>query len=91
MVRKRWTIADTCQVVEAVIANQGKWFTPEQFEELAQRVDCSRGSIEPMVWRLQTVLGYPVTSDARGISALDRAVAQLYLEHDSRLKVTKSI
>ena len=84
--RKKWTILDTVQVVEAVIANDGQGFTGEQFEELAQRVNSTRTAIDPMVWRIQTVLGYPVTTQAGGITALDRAVAQLYLGHDPRLK-----
>jgi hypothetical protein len=85
MARKVWTILDTVQVAEAVIANVGKWLTPDQFSELSQTVHCTRGSIEPMFWRMQTVLGYAGTQPAKGISKLDRAVANLYLGHDPRL------
>jgi hypothetical protein len=84
--RKKWTVFDTVQVAEAVIANDGKWLAADQFEELAQQVNCSRGAIEPMYWRIQTVLGYAGQRPAAGISRLDRAVAQLYLGHDPRLE-----
>jgi hypothetical protein len=84
--RKKWTILDTVQVAEAVIANDGKWLTNEEFEELTQRVNCTRGSAETVVWRIQTVLGYAGQRPAQGITVLDRAVAQLYLGHDPRLK-----
>jgi hypothetical protein len=43
MARKTWTILDTVQVAEAVIASEGKWLTLEGFSELAEQVDCSRG------------------------------------------------
>lgn len=84
--RKKWTILDTVQVAEAVLANEGNAFTGEQFDELAEQVNCSRGAAETVVWRIQTVLGFSDASPAQGISALDRAVAQLYLGHDPRLK-----
>jgi hypothetical protein len=50
--RKKWTILDTVQVAEAVIANDGKWLTNEEFEDLTQRVNCTRGSAEVVVWRM---------------------------------------
>jgi hypothetical protein len=84
--RKKWTILDTVHVAEAVIANKGKWLTTEQFEELIERISCTRGSAETVVWRMQTVLGYAGQRPAQGITQLDRAVAQLYLSHDPRLK-----
>ena len=84
--RKKWTILDTVQVAEAVIANDGKWLSPEGFEELMERVGCTRGSAETVVWRMQTVLGYAGQRPAAGITRLDRAVAQLYLGHDPRLE-----
>ncbi len=84
--RKKWTILDTVQVAEAVIANDGKWLTDEGFEGLVQQVGCTRGSAETVFWRIQTVLGYAGQRPAQGITVLDRAVAQLYLGHDPRLK-----
>lgn len=56
--RKKWTILDTVQVAEAVIANDGKWLTEDGFERLMQQVGCTRGSAETVFWRIQTVLGY---------------------------------
>ncbi|WP_141249311.1 hypothetical protein BB736_002615 [Mycobacterium avium subsp. hominissuis] len=88
--RKKWTIFDTVQVAEAVIANEGKWLSEEGFEELMQRVGCTRGSAETVYWRIQTVLGYAGGRPAQGITVLDRAVAQLYLGHDPRLKDVQS-
>ena len=84
--RKKWTILDTVQVAEAVIGNDGKWLTDEGFQELMQQVGCTRGSAETVFWRIQTVLGYGGQRPAHGITLLDRAVAQLYLGHDPRLK-----
>lgn len=84
--RKKWTIFDTVQVAEAVIANEGKWLSENSFEELMQRVGCTRGSAETVFWRMQTVLGYSGERPAQGITVLDRAVAQLYLGHDPRLR-----
>lgn len=84
--RKKWTILDTVQVAEAVIANDGKWLSEDGFENLMQQVGCTRGSAETVFWRLQTVLGYAGQRPAKGITVLDRAVAQLYLGHDPRLK-----
>ncbi|MDX1883248.1 hypothetical protein [Mycolicibacterium sp. 120270] len=84
--RKKWTVLDTVQVVEAVIDNDGQNLTGDQYAELAKRVGSTRSAIEPMVWRIQTVLGYPVTTKAQGITALDRAVAQLYRDHDPRVR-----
>ncbi|WP_094293440.1 hypothetical protein [Mycobacterium neumannii] len=84
--RKKWTIFDTVQVTEAVIANEGKWLSEEGFEGLMQRVGCTRGSAETVYWRIQTVLGYAGGRPAQGITVLDRAVAQLYLGHDPRLR-----
>lgn len=84
--RKKWTILDTVQVAEAVIDNDGKWLTDDGFEKLMQRVGCTRGSAETVFWRIQTVLGYAGQRPAQGITVLDRAVAQLYLGHDPRLK-----
>lgn len=84
--RKRWTILDTVQVAETVIANNGQWLPDQGFEELMQRVGCTRGSAETVYWRIQTVLGYAGQRPAQGITVLDRAVAQLYLGHDPRLK-----
>jgi hypothetical protein len=82
--RKTWTVSDTCRFADAVIANEGRDLTAEQLEALSDEVNCSRGSAETMVWRMQTVLGYAVT--AADTSALDRAVGQLFLEHDPRLR-----
>ncbi|SHW64422.1 hypothetical protein [Mycobacteroides abscessus] len=84
--RKKWTILDTVQVAEAVISNDGKWLTDDGFEQLVQQVSCTRGSAETVFWRMQTVLGYAGQRPAQGITVLDRAVAQLYLGHDPRLK-----
>lgn len=84
--RKKWTILDTVQVAEAVIGNHGKWLTEDGFEQLMQEVSCTRGSAETVFWRMQTVLGYAGQRPAQGITVLDRAVAQLYLGHDPRLK-----
>ena len=84
MVQKRWTVLDTCRFADAVIANEGRDLTADQLDALSDEVNCSRGSAETMVWRMQTVLGYPVK--AADTSKLDRAVAQLFLEHDPRLK-----
>lgn len=84
--RKKWTILDTVQVAEAVIGNEGKWLTDEAFEKLMGEVGCTRGSAETVYWRIQTVLGYGGQRPAQGITVLDRAVAQLYLGHDPRLK-----
>ena len=53
--RKKWTTLDTVQIAEAVIANDGKWLTNEELEDLTQRVNCTRGSAEVVVWRMQTV------------------------------------
>lgn len=77
---------DTCHVAEAVIANDGRNLTGEQLTALCEATNCSRGSAETVVWRMQTVLGYPMNKSARGISALDRGVARLYLDHDPRLR-----
>lgn len=84
--RKKWTILDTVQVAEAVIGNEGKWLTDEGFEKLMEQVGCTRGSAETVYWRIQTVLGYAGQRPAQGITVLDRAVAQLYLGHDPRIK-----
>jgi hypothetical protein len=81
--RKKWTVSDTCRFAAAVIDNDGRDLTAEQLDALSDEVSCSRGAAETMVWRMQTVLGYPVK--AADTSALDRAVAQLFLEHDPRL------
>ena len=75
---------DTCRFADAVIANEGRDLTADQLDALSDEVNCSRGSAETMVWRMQTVLGYPVT--AGDTSKLDRAVAQVFLDHDPRLK-----
>jgi hypothetical protein len=75
---------DTCRFADAVIANEGRDLTADQLDALSDEVNCSHGSAETMVWRMQTVLGYPVT--AGDTSKLDRAVAQLFLDHDPRLK-----
>lgn len=84
--RKKWTILDTVQVAESVIANEGKWLTEEGFRTMMEQVGCTRGSAETVYWRIQTVLGYAGQRPAQGITVLDRAVAQLYLGHDPRLK-----
>lgn len=89
--RKKWTILDTVQVAEAVIGNEGKWLSEREFENLMARVGCTRGSAETVVWRMQTVLGYGGQRPAQGITALDRAVAQLYLTNDPRLKNRPSV
>jgi hypothetical protein len=84
--RKTWTVSDTVRVADAVIANGGERFTDDQFPM------APRGA-----WLLawlyrndgvahdKTALGYPISSPAHGISALDRAVARVYLAHDPRL------
>jgi hypothetical protein len=87
MAQKKWTVLDTCRFADAVIANEGRDLTADQLKALialCDEVDRSPDSAEPMVWRIQTVLGYPVK--AADTSKLDRAVAQLFLEHDPRLK-----
>jgi hypothetical protein len=84
MARKKWTVLDTCRFADAVIANEGRDLTADQLDALSDEVNCSRGSAETMVWRMQTVLGYPVT--AGDTSVLDRGVAQLFLDHDPRLR-----
>lgn len=84
MARKTWTVSDTCRFADAVIANDGRNLTSEQLDALSNEVDCSRGAAETMVWRMQTVLGYPVKP--ADTSVLDRAVGQLFLDHDPRLR-----
>lgn len=84
MARKTWNVLDTCRFADAVIANDGRDLTADQLDAVSREVNCSRGSAETMVWRMQTVLGYPVT--AADTSVLDRAVAQLFLDHDHRLR-----
>lgn len=84
MARKTWTVSDTCRFADAVIANDGRDLPAEQLDALSGEVNCSRGAAETMVWRMQTVLGYSVSP--ADTSALDRAVAQLFLEHDRRLR-----
>lgn len=84
MVRKKWTVSDTCRFADAVIDNGGRNLTAEQLHGLSNEVSCSRGAAETMVWRMQTVLGYPVKGAET--SVLDRAVGQLFREHDPRLR-----
>lgn len=84
MTRKTWTVMDTCRFADAVIDNEGRDLTADKLEALSDQVNCTRGAAETMVWRMQTVLGYPVT--AGDTSALDRGVGQLFLEHDPRLR-----
>lgn len=83
--QKQWTVPDTVAVFELVISNKGQWPTGEQFSALMREVGCSRGSAETVVWRAQSVLGYPVTS-ARGITRMDRELAALYRERDPRMR-----
>jgi hypothetical protein len=82
--RKRWTVSDTCRFADAVIDNDGRDLPAEKLDALSDEVHCSRGAAETMVWRMQTVLGYPVK--AAETSVLDRAVGQLFLDHDPRLR-----
>ena len=84
MAQKKWTVWDTCRFADAVIANEGRDLPADQLKPLSDEVSCSSGSAETMVWRMQTALGYPVK--AADTTKLDRAVAQLFLEHDPRLK-----
>ncbi|WP_156664863.1 hypothetical protein [Mycobacterium sp. 852002-51057_SCH5723018] len=82
-------MSDTCRFAAAVIDNDGRNLTVEQLDALADEVNCSRGAAEIMVWRMQTVLGYPVKG--ANTSALDKAVGQLFLEHDPRLRRQASV